>query len=93
LLLSRLDKFLEKLYRRPVPTDIKYDEAARFLISIGCKPPKNKGTSHRTFHHSDAPQQPVGLVKGSELRKYQIDEMKELMSLLGYYKEEDEDGK
>jgi hypothetical protein len=90
--LSRLEKFLDKLYRRPIPTDIRYEDAARFLQSIGCRAPKNKGTSHSTFIHPDFPEQPVGLMKGTLLRKYQIEEMKKLISLLGIYREEDEDG-
>jgi hypothetical protein len=89
--LGKLEKFLEKLYRRPIPTDIRYEEAARYLLSIGCRPPKNKGTSHRTFIHPDCPQQPVGLMKGTLLRKYQIEEIKKLNSLLGIYREGDED--
>lgn len=89
--MSRLEKFLTKLYRRPIPNDIRYDEAARYLLAIGCRPPKNKGTSHRLFIHPDFPQQPVGLIKDTNLRKYQIEEMKKLISLLEGHREEDDD--
>jgi len=87
--LSKLVKFLEKLYRRPIPNDIRFEEAARYLISIGCLKPRNSGTSHRTFIHPDFPESPVGLVKEKTLKKYQIKEIKELTSLLGIYREDD----
>lgn len=83
---------MEKLYRRPIPIDIRYADAVRFLLSIGCRLPKNKGTSHSTFIHPDFPNQPVGLVKDTMLRKYQVDEMKKLISLLDIYREEDGNG-
>ncbi len=79
--MSKFEKLVRKLYRRPVPTDITYREAAQLLISVGCTPRKGSG-SHRIFRHPDYPEAIV-LMEGEELRQYQVLDIRKLLEHIG----------
>ncbi|MCY8061615.1 type II toxin-antitoxin system HicA family toxin [Bacillus spizizenii] len=80
--MTKFQKFLDRLFRKPPPRDIRYDEAARYLKTIGCKVVKGTG-SHRVFTHPKFPEYPIVLVEDRKcVRRYQIDSMVHLADLL-----------
>lgn len=87
--MGKTEKFLEEIFKLPYSKNIEFRKAARFLIAIGCRKPKNSGGSHRTFVHPNQPRYVVGLVDNENLKKYQIDEMRALITALGIYSPEE----
>lgn len=84
--MTKVQKFLDRLLKKPSPKDLRYDEVARFLKSIKCTVVKGKG-SHRVFTHESYPNNPIVLVDDKKsVRKYQIDAIIELITLLGIVK-------
>ncbi|PKM79483.1 MAG: hypothetical protein CVU88_05660 [Firmicutes bacterium HGW-Firmicutes-13] len=87
--MGKIDKYLEYLYKYPVPNDVKYESAARFLISIGCKMRKKKGGSHRIFTYTGYTKV-ITLIENENLKTYHIKQIKELLKFIGIVEEEDD---
>lgn len=87
--MGKLEKFLTRLFSHPIPVDIKYSEAKKFLESIGCIAVKRKGTSHRVFKHPEYKEN-ITLMEPECLRRYQVDDIKKLVLYLGIVEEENE---
>ena len=90
IFLSKIKKFLKKLLRYPVPNDIEYDEMARFLIIVGCIVRKKGGTSHRQFKHPGY-HKTITLMENTNIRKYQVEEVKELLVSIGIIEEDNDE--
>jgi len=87
--LSWEEKFLERLFRKSIPRDISYREADRFLRKIGCDGPFNNGSSHHKYSYEGYPLSIV-LMKNENLRKYQVEDIKNLVLHLDIVEEEGE---
>lgn len=85
--MSRFEKLLNRLLRKPTPNDVKFEEMAKFLISIGCTMRKKKGTSHRQFKYPNFIHV-ITLMEGVVVREYQIDQVIELLIFIGVFEED-----
>lgn len=87
--MGKLEKFLTKLFNRPMPTDITSKEAARFLKSIGCQVTKPKGGSSHTKFKYPGYEEDIVLMDNTNLRRYQIEKIKKLVLHLEIVREEE----
>lgn len=79
--MGKFEKLIHKIYGRPVPVDMSYQDAARLLISIGCTVRK-RGGSHRVFHYPGYPAAVV-LMEDENLRQYQVLNIRKLLEHIG----------
>lgn len=79
--MGKIEKLIDKIYGRPVPVDISYQDAARLLISIGCSIRKGSG-SHRVFNYSGYPEAIV-LVEKENLKQYHVQDIRKLLEHIG----------
>jgi len=87
--LSTFIKFLLRLCRGPISNDISFDDMSRFLKSIGCSMRKKSGGSHRHFKHPDY-EKTITLMENTAIRRYQINDVRELLEHLDMCPEEEE---
>ncbi len=81
--MSKAEKILDEIFKNPYSRNLTYAKVAALLEKIGCNPPKNHATSHSTFIHPDYSQNAIGLVKGENLKPYQIREVRNLLIAMG----------
>ncbi|NHM26040.1 MULTISPECIES: type II toxin-antitoxin system HicA family toxin [Desulfofundulus] len=79
--MGKFEKLIKKIYSRPVPVDITYQEAARLLISVGCTMRK-RGGSHRVFTYPGYPYVIV-LMESENLKQYQVLDIRKLLEHIG----------
>ncbi len=79
--MSKFEKLLRRFYQYPIPVDISYQEASRFLLAIGCAMRKRTG-SHRVFTYPGYSESIV-LMEGEKLRSYQVQDIKNLLKYIG----------
>jgi len=82
--LGKFEKLIHKIYGRPMPINISYQDAARLLISIGCTVRK-RGGSHRVFHYPGYPAAIV-LMEDENLHQYQVQDIRKLLEHIGLSK-------
>ncbi|WP_104371338.1 hypothetical protein [Desulfocucumis palustris] len=86
--MSKFMKFLLRLCRDPIPNDITFDEMARFLKSIKCSMRKGGG-SHMQFKYPGF-YKTITLMEDTNIRKYQLEDIRELLDHLNMCPEENE---
>ena len=84
--LSRLEKFLERILRNPIPNDITFDEMSRFLLSIGCTIRKKAKTRHRQFKFPGY-EPIITLMAAENVRGYQVSQIKGLLDFIDLIEE------
>ncbi len=85
--MGKLEKVIKRIYSHPIPNDIRYNDMASLLLSVGCTMYKKKGSSHRNFKHPNFPK--VITLMGSEpVRSYQVKLVKELLKTIGIVQED-----
>ena len=82
--MGKFEKLLKRFLKKPIPLDITYSEAARLLLAVGCAMRKKSG-SHRIFTYPGYIESIV-LMEGENLRRYQVQAIKELLKNLGLAK-------
>jgi len=85
--LGKLEKLLHRIYKHPIPSDIRYDEIAKLLVCVGCTMQKKTSSSHRNFKHTDFPKI-ITLIESELVRPYQIKLIKELLENIGVVQED-----
>lgn len=77
--MAKIEKLLEKLYRKPVPNDIRIDEVEKIVKHFGCivKP----GGKHpmKIIHISSGTVIPIP-IHGDTIKEAYIKEIKELIN-------------
>lgn len=87
MILGKLEKLLNKIFKHPIPNDIQYSEIAKLLLSVGCTVQKRTGSSHRNFKHPNFPKI-ITLIETELVRPYQIKLVRELLENIGIVQED-----
>jgi len=87
MILGKIEKLLHKIFKHPIPNDIRYSEIAKLLITVGCTVHKKAGSSHRNFKHPDFPKI-ITLMNTELVRPYQVKLVRELLENIGIVQED-----
>ena len=52
--MSRIDKLIDKLYKKPIPNDITYDEIEKIADHFGCIVSKKRGKHPLKIIHKES---------------------------------------
>lgn len=82
MILSKIEKLLEKFYRKPIPNDITYEEVERLASYFGCIVRKSGGRhSFKVAYPKEGIIIPIP-VHGNVVKEAYIKQLKDLFDLI-----------
>ncbi len=87
--MAHIKKLYDKLNRRPIPSDVRYDEVDKLLRSFGfqCRQPSG-GSSHYIYTHQDLKGFQASIKKSHPMKAVYVRNAVKAVDLLGDLREE-----